>query len=45
VNSEFRKLYGAVGAKADIRIHLLESGSKEYFAPGAKHKWIKKREA
>ncbi len=41
VNSEYRKLYASVGARALPKIKLLKYGEINT-APGRKHKWIKR---
>lgn len=44
-NSEYHKLHDAVGEKVLPQIKLVEFGDQRYFARGAKHKWIVKKEA
>lgn len=42
VNTEFRKLYSAIGVKALPKVHFIKFGDPNYFARGVKHKWVKK---
>lgn len=41
VNSEYNKLYGAIGNKAAPKIKLVKNGTIDY-VPGKKHKWVKR---
>lgn len=42
LNGEFRKLYNAIGKRAEPYIHLIPYGDTEYFGSGVKHRWVKK---
>jgi hypothetical protein len=42
LNAEFRKLRASIGPKADPQVHLVEHAHPDYFAPGVKHKWVKR---
>jgi phenylacetate-CoA ligase len=42
MNAEFKKLRTAIGKKADPVIRLVHFGEGAHFAPGVKHRWVKK---
>jgi phenylacetate-CoA ligase len=44
LNTEFRKLHGAIGLKANPHVHLVKFEDDKYFARGVKHKWVKKED-
>lgn len=39
LNAEYKKLRASVGVKATPQVQLIEYGNKDYFGPGAKHRW------
>lgn len=42
LNGEFRKLYSAIEARAEPKIHLIDNGDQKYFGRGVKHRWVQK---
>jgi phenylacetate-CoA ligase len=42
LNAEFHKLETVIGDKAHPKVRLVPFGDPDYFAAGAKHKWIRK---
>ncbi len=43
MNSEYSKLYSAIGKKATPKVNLIEYGDPRYFKIKIKQKWVKNR--